>query len=448
MSKATEQGIQTLIDLSQRSRAEGQLEEALALAEKAEQEAEALGDFPWTVKARWQHADALRMVGRYDEALERYGVLMELADGREGGERSLAAHPELAEHVASAFRDAADCLSRGAEDSRRDGFAVVAQGLSFLQRVGHPAWSHGLRLVQSRLHRAKGKLGEAREALEIGLAERLRDPDIRGYSVSGFLHELGDVLRHLGLLEEAEARYRQAVEKSENPLNRIHSLVGLGTVLMVRAAHQESEEVLSQALAMSAGMTNSADRIRLLRQRAQARRCLESLEGAEADAREAVALSAKGAVVDPGLATPAERNAALELAISYHVLAAILVDANKLDEAESMARQVRELYAALGNRERECDALVLLARIAGRRGHHQEQQALAAEAHDLVHDTGFARNHFRSLAELASASTALGQTAAAAQALAEMEGLVHVDAEAQIRLEQERAKLAKRAGSG
>lgn len=448
MSKATEQGIQTLIALSERSLSEGQLEEGVALAHQAEQEAEALGDFGWTVKARFEHATALRMASRYDEALERYGVLMELADGRKGGERSLAAHPELVWYVANAFKDAAECLSRGTEESRRGGFAVLAQGLAFLQKVGHPAWSHGLRLVQSRLLCEEGKFGEARDALEIGLAERLRDPDAPGYRVSGFLRDLGEVLRNLGLLEEAEARYRQAVEASESPLDRLQSLLGLGQVLAFRAAYQEGEAVLSQALAMSMGMTNPGDRAKLFQLRAQARRNLGSLESAEADAREAVALSSQRAPLDQGLATPAEQAAALDLAISYYFLADVLVAANKLGEAESTAHSARKLYAALGDRERESEALAVLAEIAGKRGQHQEQQALAAEAHDLVHATGFAHAHFSSLAELASASTALGHIDAAAQALSEMEGLVHVDAIAPRRLEHERAKLAKRAGSG
>jgi serine/threonine protein kinase/tetratricopeptide (TPR) repeat protein len=286
-----------------------------------------LGDAPAAATALAQLGDALRHLGRFDQAEEYLRAAMAIRK-QLFGEESL--------EMAASLNDLAELFkNRGeykpAEKLYRQALALREE----LQGKDHVELAGALNNLAVVLRRM-GKYREAEELLRRSLTIRRKHLGIEHPDLVGTLGNLGSVLEDQGKLGEAEDAYRLDLEMakkfldSEHP-HRASALFNLADALERRQKPDEAEPLAREALAIRRKHFGNehptvADSLNLLAFLLEGR---GELAGAEAAYREAL-----------GIRRKVQGNEHPEVARTLGNLSVLLQKQGKLIEAEKLQREV------------------------------------------------------------------------------------------------------------
>jgi tetratricopeptide (TPR) repeat protein len=229
--KDASRAITLLIDEAWKCIAEGRYADGLAAAERAVEGARQLGDLTLQVRAADAEGDCLRMLGDHAAALVRYTWVLGVAqDPRRRGELRAAA--DVSWEVAKAYMNWVVIARSLPEMPASKLFEVLDAGEAWLRAVGHVDWRAGLLSERAELSRMSGHHDEAIAYLQEAVA--LHRPNTPGYTLSTYLWSLGDALRAVNRVDEAQAAYEQAYEKASGPFSRQAALQGLAQAALER----------------------------------------------------------------------------------------------------------------------------------------------------------------------------------------------------------------------
>ncbi|HMA33854.1 MAG TPA: hypothetical protein VKY74_05175 [Chloroflexia bacterium] len=170
--------VQRLLRLVWDAKREGQFITMGHLADQAVALAAPLGDLPLLVKTRFWLADAWRLQTRYREALPIYIWMIGLATDPQAG-RPLTDRVSQW-YLARGFMDFVSAGRTLPELSTAALLAVIADGLAWMEQIGHPEWTAGLRMWRGELFKWQERLVVARQELETALALLRRHPELPG----------------------------------------------------------------------------------------------------------------------------------------------------------------------------------------------------------------------------------------------------------------------------
>jgi len=177
--------------------------------------------------------------GNHREAIERFEQALELHE--KVGNRTMQAEDK--NDMGAAYRYLGE---------KRIALAYCAQALDIDVALGNRRHEAIVRTNRAALLGDLGELDESlREAVTAGqIAEEVGDPTPRGWALCW----AGNALRGLGRVEEAEARYREAIAifgKVENPRDLAGSLGMLGALLAAEPGRRaEAKELFAKAVTL------------------------------------------------------------------------------------------------------------------------------------------------------------------------------------------------------
>jgi len=223
--------------------------------QRAAELAEEINDLSLMLKERLWLAEMQRMQGKYQASLEVQTWLI-----------GVAYDPELSHkldeddlwYVAKGFMDFVEVGRYLPEMQAADLERVIDRGLDWLASIGKRNWSSGLRLQRGVLWQAQGRQEAALSEMEAALALHRRHPDAPGYTLGGHLLNLGDCLREMERLEEAEGYYREVAEGHEfHDGEQRWAWEGLAYVALERQAWAEAETFALKSLELARGIEAS-----------------------------------------------------------------------------------------------------------------------------------------------------------------------------------------------
>jgi tetratricopeptide (TPR) repeat protein len=244
--------IQQLDQLARGCGDELQYAKAEKFYQRAAELAEAINDLSLMLKERFGLAAMQRMQGKYQASLEVQTWLI-----------GVAYDPELSRkldeddlwYVQGGFRNFVAVGRFLPEMQTADLERVIDRGLDWLASIGKRNWSAGLRLQRGSLWEAQGRQEAALNEMEAALALRRRQPDAPGYTLGTHLLELGDLLREMERLEDAEGYYREVAEGHEfNDGAQLWAWKGLAYVALARQDWAEAETCALKSLELARGI--------------------------------------------------------------------------------------------------------------------------------------------------------------------------------------------------
>ena len=158
-------------------------------------------------------------------------------------------------YVASGFMDFVEVGGFLPEMKAADLERVLDRGLDWVASIGKRNWYAGLRLQRGTLRQAQGRLSAALSEMEAALALRRRHTDAPGYTLGSHLLDLGDLLREMERLEEAEGYYREVAEGHEfDDGEQWWAWHGLAYVALAQEAWAEAETFALKSLELARGI--------------------------------------------------------------------------------------------------------------------------------------------------------------------------------------------------
>jgi tetratricopeptide (TPR) repeat protein len=193
-----------------------------------------------------------RMQGKYQAALEVQTWLIGVAYDPE---QSRKLDEDDLWYVAKGFMDFVEVGRHLPEMQAADLERVIDRGLDWLASIGKRNWSSGLRLQRGSLWKAQGRQEAALSEMEAALALRRRQPDAPGYTLACHLLSLGDCLREMERLEEAEGYFREVAEGHEfSDYEQLWAWKGLAYVALERQDWGEAETCALKSLELARGI--------------------------------------------------------------------------------------------------------------------------------------------------------------------------------------------------
>ena len=134
-------------------------------------------------------------------------------------------------------------------------FAVLDQGEAWLRGTGRGGWRAGLCLQRAKVLDELGRLQEAVGFAEEALALEERQPNAPGFTLATYRWSLGDLLRKVGRVEDAEVQYGRVLDA---PAGSVHSrfsgLEGLARCALDRGALVEAQAHAAGAVREAEGL--------------------------------------------------------------------------------------------------------------------------------------------------------------------------------------------------
>ena len=271
---------------------EGRYAESRRAAEQASAALAGTDDPGMTVRALFREAEALRMLGESENALARYGRLLELAyDPRINKPLSLSM-ADVTWYIAVAFIGWAQCARYvpGMKLDRLD--EGIDAGIAWMRAAGRAHWRAGLLLQRALLLYETDHAVAAVPVAEEALALADQHPDGPGPTLASYRRSLAEMLRAVGRHDDAAAQYRRVLADSRAHIHdRNASLTSLASCLLdldqVADARRHADDAVAEAISLgdSALCDALAVRVRIYRhegQFAEARATVErQLQAAE-----------------------------------------------------------------------------------------------------------------------------------------------------------------------
>lgn len=244
-------------------------------------------------------------------------------------------------------------------------------------QTGSPDDWVDLAVVLGRFWELRGHLAEGYHQLS-DVAERL--VGVRTKAASDAINAHGNLARHLGHLDVADARYREALarrrELGDEPAVA-GSLSNLSTLCLLRGQPEEARGLVEEARATNARLGNGpAEAVNLL--------VLGNIE-AQLGRREAAADAFRGAMARADHA--GHRMLQLHAAINLGLVAGQL---GNVDEADARLRQALAWAYELGDKATAADAMRFFAQCRGRRGEAADAARWYGAAERLREEIGSA----------------------------------------------------------
>lgn len=234
---------------------EGRYGESRRTAEKATAALAGMDDPGMTVRALFREAESLRMLGESENALARYGRILQLAyDPRVNKPLSLSM-ADVNWYIAVAFIGWAQC-ARYVPGMKLDKLSEgLDAGLAWLRSTGRSHWRAGLLLQRALLLHETGRAEEAVGVAEEALALADQHPDGPGPTLASYRRSLAEMLRAVDRHNDAAAQYRQVLDDSRAHIHdRNASLTSLASCLLdlgqVSEARRYAEEAVSEAMSL------------------------------------------------------------------------------------------------------------------------------------------------------------------------------------------------------
>lgn len=271
---------------------EGRYAESRRAAEQASAALAGMDDPGMTVRALFREAEASRMLGESENALARYGRILELAyDPRINKPLSLSM-ADVTWYIAVAFIGWAQCARYvpGMKLAKLD--EGLDAGLAWMRSAGRAHWRAGLLLQRALLFYETDRAAEAVPVAEEALALADQHPDGPGPTLASCRRSLAEMLRAVNRHDDAAAQYRQVLADSRAHIHdRNASLTSLASCFLdmgqVAEARRHAEDAVVEAMSLgdSALCDALAVRVRVHRhegQLAEARATVErQLQAAE-----------------------------------------------------------------------------------------------------------------------------------------------------------------------
>ncbi len=242
-----------LYPLAETARQAGQYVAEQPLRERILLIAERLGDLGQLLPARYYLAGALRLQGKWREALPLYGWITGLAADPVLGPQVPAAQRW---YVAAAFARVATLVSALNEGTTAQVLAVLDDGLAWIDRIGNPELAAVLRMDRARIYERLTDWDAARRDLEIALSLRRRYPAAAGYAEASHLVALAalDAREEVGAYAEAIALVEDARERGA--LNGDMEARAIGALARARSALGDAagaQEAAQEAVVLALG---------------------------------------------------------------------------------------------------------------------------------------------------------------------------------------------------
>jgi len=247
--------IEQLHQLGNNCRDELQYAKAEKFYQRAAELAEEINDLSLMLKERFWLAAMQGMQGKYQAPLEVFTWLIGVAYDPE---QSRKLDEDDLWYVANGFMDFVAVGRYLPEIQAADLERVIDKGLDWLASIGKRNWSAGMRLHRGSLWQAQGRQEAALSEMEAALALHRRQPDAPGYTLDAHLLNLGDCLREMERLEEAEGYYREVAEGHEfSDYEQRWAWEGLAYVALERQAWAEAETFALKSLELARGIEAS-----------------------------------------------------------------------------------------------------------------------------------------------------------------------------------------------
>jgi len=248
--------IEQLDQLARDCRDELQYAKAEKFYQRAAELAEEINDLSLMLKERFWLAAMQGMQGKYQAALEVFTWLIGVAYDPE---QSRKLDEDDLWYVANGFMDFVEVGRFLPEMQAADLERVIDRGLDWLASIGKRNWSAGMRFQRGVLWQAQGRQEAALSELEAALALHRRQPDAPEYTLGVHLLNLGDCLREMERLEEAEGYYREVAEGHEfDDYEQRWAWKGLAYVALAGEAWAEAETCALKSLELARGIESPA----------------------------------------------------------------------------------------------------------------------------------------------------------------------------------------------
>jgi tetratricopeptide (TPR) repeat protein len=206
---SSRRAVELLLAEANRFLGESRYAEMLRAAESAVQATRAMGDLGLEIRATWLEATAHQMLGDDAAALQRLTWILTVA--ADPCRRDALAQSDVTENIARAHMDWVEAARFLPEIPATELLGVLEAGETYLRAVGEPEWRAGLLLQRADVLETLGRRDEAMISAEEALALELRHPEAPGYTLATYRWSLGDLLRRLGRVDEAERHYRDVL---------------------------------------------------------------------------------------------------------------------------------------------------------------------------------------------------------------------------------------------
>ena len=249
-------------------------------------------------------------------------------------------------------------------------------------------------------------------AARLEIAERIGRTDLQ----SGVLLEIADVHNAHLETERAHEPLAQAMalaEASSSPTTRAWSIRAAGRQAALEGRLDEAESLLEQALGLFVESGAALTQARTLNSLATVVWDQDDVVRAEALLREAIRI----------LKPLEDRGTLVE---SQRILAQVLLERGRLDEAERFALEARDTVGA-ADVSSDSTTRLALGLVRAAQGRDEEAEQLLREADEVLRPTGYRRHQVAPLEELAKFLRARGREEEAVQADEALAGLSDAD---------------------